>query len=136
MAETPGALQLRLLQTVVEVAAEKNSTLIMPLPVELLRFFDKVAPPPDATPPAPAPAQRAPEQAGTDLVPAAETDVVPGTAADPPAPASGPPAAFTPIAGLLSTAAAPVEAAQVPPAGAAPESAVAGGDGEGRSADE
>ncbi|MFI9558615.1 slipin family protein [Nonomuraea endophytica] len=41
MAQTPGALQLRLLQTVVEVAAEKNSTLIMPLPVELLRFFDK-----------------------------------------------------------------------------------------------
>jgi regulator of protease activity HflC (stomatin/prohibitin superfamily) len=43
MAETPGALQLRLLQTVVEVAAEKNSTLVMPLPVELLRFFDKMA---------------------------------------------------------------------------------------------
>lgn len=42
MAETPGALQLRMLQTVVEVAAEKNSTLVMPLPVELLRFFDKV----------------------------------------------------------------------------------------------
>jgi regulator of protease activity HflC (stomatin/prohibitin superfamily) len=41
MAQTPGALQLRLLQTVVEVAAEKNSTLIMPLPVELLRFFDR-----------------------------------------------------------------------------------------------
>ncbi|WP_412544237.1 slipin family protein [Longispora sp. K20-0274] len=41
MAETPGALQLRLLQTVVEVAAEKNSTLVMPFPVELLRFFDR-----------------------------------------------------------------------------------------------
>ena len=41
MANTPGALQLRLLQTVVEVAAEKNSTLVMPFPVELLRFFDK-----------------------------------------------------------------------------------------------
>jgi regulator of protease activity HflC (stomatin/prohibitin superfamily) len=45
MAETPGALQLRLLQTVVEVAAEKNSTLVMPLPVELLRFFDRFAQP-------------------------------------------------------------------------------------------
>ncbi|MEV0197037.1 slipin family protein [Nonomuraea sp. NPDC050691] len=43
MSKTPGALQLRLLQTVVEVAAEKNSTLIMPLPVELLRFFDRAA---------------------------------------------------------------------------------------------
>jgi regulator of protease activity HflC (stomatin/prohibitin superfamily) len=41
MGETPGALQLRLLQTVVDVAAEKNSTLVMPFPVELLRFFDK-----------------------------------------------------------------------------------------------
>lgn len=40
MAATPGALQLRLLQTVVDVAAEKNSTLVMPFPVELLRFFD------------------------------------------------------------------------------------------------
>ena len=44
MAADPAALQLRLLQTVAEVAAEKNSTLIMPLPVELLRFFDHAAP--------------------------------------------------------------------------------------------
>ena len=44
MARDPAALQLRLLQTVVEVAAEKNSTLVMPVPVELLRFFDRVAP--------------------------------------------------------------------------------------------
>ena len=42
MSETPAALQLRLLQTVVEVAAEKTTTLIMPLPVELLRFFDRM----------------------------------------------------------------------------------------------
>jgi len=44
MSADPAALQLRLLQTVVEVAAEKNSTLVMPVPVELLRFFDRVAP--------------------------------------------------------------------------------------------
>jgi regulator of protease activity HflC (stomatin/prohibitin superfamily) len=44
MARDPAALQLRLLQTVVEVAAERNSTLVMPIPVELLRFFDKFAP--------------------------------------------------------------------------------------------
>jgi regulator of protease activity HflC (stomatin/prohibitin superfamily) len=44
MARDPAALQLRLLQTVVEVAAEKNSTLVMPVPVELLRFFDQMAP--------------------------------------------------------------------------------------------
>jgi regulator of protease activity HflC (stomatin/prohibitin superfamily) len=43
MAATPGALQLRLLQTVVDVASEKNSTLVMPFPVELLRFFDSAA---------------------------------------------------------------------------------------------
>ncbi|GLZ40738.1 slipin family protein [Actinokineospora sp. NBRC 105648] len=41
MGDTPGALQLRLLQTVVDVAADKNSTLVMPFPVELLRFFDR-----------------------------------------------------------------------------------------------
>ena len=40
MADTPGALQLRLLQTVVDVSAEKNSTLVMPFPVEMLRFFE------------------------------------------------------------------------------------------------
>jgi regulator of protease activity HflC (stomatin/prohibitin superfamily) len=41
MSDTPGAFQLRLLQTVVDVAAEKNSTLVMPFPVEMLRFFDR-----------------------------------------------------------------------------------------------
>jgi len=46
MARDPAALQLRLLQTVVEVAGEKNSTLVMPVPVELLRFFEKMAPGP------------------------------------------------------------------------------------------
>jgi regulator of protease activity HflC (stomatin/prohibitin superfamily) len=44
MSADPAALQLRLLQTVVEVAAEKNSTLVMPFPVELLRFFDNAPP--------------------------------------------------------------------------------------------
>jgi regulator of protease activity HflC (stomatin/prohibitin superfamily) len=45
MARDPAALQLRLLQTVVEVASERNSTLVMPVPVELLRFFERTAPP-------------------------------------------------------------------------------------------
>ena len=44
MARDPAALQLRLLQTVVEVAGERNSTLVMPIPVELLRFFDRFTP--------------------------------------------------------------------------------------------
>jgi regulator of protease activity HflC (stomatin/prohibitin superfamily) len=53
MAQHPAALQLRLLQTVVEVAAEKNSTLVLPFPVELLRFLER------ATPQAPHPADDA-----------------------------------------------------------------------------
>ncbi|MFB7992857.1 slipin family protein [Streptomyces sp. NPDC056002] len=51
MSEQPAALQLRLLQTVVAVAAEKNSTLVLPFPVELLRFLERAqqaAPPPPA----------------------------------------------------------------------------------------
>jgi regulator of protease activity HflC (stomatin/prohibitin superfamily) len=44
MAGHPAALQLRLLQTVVEVAAEKNSTLVLPFPVELLRFLERATP--------------------------------------------------------------------------------------------
>ncbi|MYT72816.1 MULTISPECIES: slipin family protein [unclassified Streptomyces] len=45
MEDTPAALQLRLLQTVVAVAAEKNSTLVLPFPVELLRFLERATPP-------------------------------------------------------------------------------------------
>ncbi|MGH9224570.1 MAG: slipin family protein [Acidimicrobiales bacterium] len=36
LTSAPGALQLRTLQTLAEVATEKNSTLIFPIPVELL----------------------------------------------------------------------------------------------------
>lgn len=45
MAAQPAALQLRLLQTMVEVAAEKNSTVVLPFPVELLRFLEHATPP-------------------------------------------------------------------------------------------
>ena len=44
MSAHPAALQLRLLETVVEVAAEKNSTLVLPFPVELLRFLERATP--------------------------------------------------------------------------------------------
>ena len=37
----PGAMQLRQLQTMVEVSAEKNSTLIFPIPIELLHFASR-----------------------------------------------------------------------------------------------
>ncbi|CAN5517664.1 slipin family protein [soil metagenome] len=36
IASSPGALQLRQLQTMVEISAENNSTIIFPIPVELL----------------------------------------------------------------------------------------------------
>uniref|UniRef100_A0A061QLM6 Putative band 7-stomatin-like protein n=1 Tax=Cupiennius salei TaxID=6928 RepID=A0A061QLM6_CUPSA len=35
--ESPGALQLRYLQTLTSIAAEKNSTVVFPLPMEILR---------------------------------------------------------------------------------------------------
>ncbi|MGW6952031.1 slipin family protein [Streptomyces xanthophaeus] len=72
MADQPAALQLRLLQTVVAVAAEKNSTLVLPFPVELLRFLERAAPPPAAVAyedPAPAgPASEGPGPAEADEV--------------------------------------------------------------------
>lgn len=52
METAPGSLQLRLLQTVVEVAAEKNSTLVMPFPVEVLRFFEHATGQAPSQPPA------------------------------------------------------------------------------------
>ncbi|MFC5236208.1 slipin family protein [Pseudonocardia zijingensis] len=70
MTEHPAALQLRLLQTVVEVAAEKNSTLVLPFPVELLRFLERSTPEqsaPDA--PVPQPPVRVNGAAGPAVVP-------------------------------------------------------------------
>jgi regulator of protease activity HflC (stomatin/prohibitin superfamily) len=60
MADTPAALQLRLLETVMQVASEKNSILILPFPVELLRFLDSATsslgtPSPGPDPPVTAP---------------------------------------------------------------------------------
>jgi regulator of protease activity HflC (stomatin/prohibitin superfamily) len=68
MADTPAALQLRLLETVVQVSAEKNSTLVLPFPVELLRFLDAATPRPPATAAAPA-AAAAPEPAPLEPAP-------------------------------------------------------------------
>ena len=56
----PGALQLRFLQTLVEIGYEKNTTVIFPIPIELIRpILDaadrgSVTPPsaPQAAPPA------------------------------------------------------------------------------------
>jgi regulator of protease activity HflC (stomatin/prohibitin superfamily) len=93
MADTPAALQLRLLETVVEVAAEKNSTLVLPFPVELLRFLERApAGPvrdPDRTPGAERPAADRPT---ADLppaeAPAAEAGEAPAAIESAPAPAT------------------------------------------------
>lgn len=40
----PGAMQLRQLQTMVEISSEKNSTVIIPIPMEMLELAKKAAP--------------------------------------------------------------------------------------------
>merc|ERR1712173_270530 len=37
IADSPGALQLRYLHTLVKISAEKNSTILFPLPMEVMR---------------------------------------------------------------------------------------------------
>jgi len=78
MGDTPGALQLRLLQTVSDVASEKNSTLVMPFPVELLRFFEHMSGGPTAATAQPAP-----------VTPPTDTDAAPTNGAVVPRPGTG-----------------------------------------------
>ena len=94
MSSDPGALQLRLLQTVTEVAAEKNSTLVMPFPVEVLRFFESMTPngqprpqPPQAPPSTavePVSDRLPPEVASPPPVPELDPAPVPDVAVPPP----------------------------------------------------
>jgi regulator of protease activity HflC (stomatin/prohibitin superfamily) len=73
--ESPGALQLRSLQTLAEIATEHNSTLIFPIPVELLAGFRSAAA--DA-------AQRAVAAGGTnDAIGSADAGAVTNGAATP-----------------------------------------------------
>jgi erythrocyte band 7 integral membrane protein len=41
IAQSPAALQLRYLQTLNTISAEKNSTIIFPLPIDFLSHFMK-----------------------------------------------------------------------------------------------
>ncbi len=41
IAQSPAALQLRYLQTLNTISAEKNSTIIFPLPIDFLSHFIK-----------------------------------------------------------------------------------------------
>ena len=43
LATESNALQLRYLQVMTEIAAEKNSTLIVPLPMEIMKFFESMS---------------------------------------------------------------------------------------------
>ena len=65
MYEAPGAMQLRYLQTLTEIATEQNSTIIFPLPLDLFRAFlgGPVSAPPAAAPPVfPAAANLTPDE--------------------------------------------------------------------------
>jgi regulator of protease activity HflC (stomatin/prohibitin superfamily) len=72
LSQNPGAMQIRFLQTVAAVATEQNSTLVMPIPVELLSMFGRpgdgdpgngfpAAPPPAVSPPPSSQAPPGPE---------------------------------------------------------------------------
>ena len=83
MAATPGAMHLRTLQTMAEIATEKNSTIIFPIPTEIMSALNSVtaratptgevpiispsfvpqATPPEATPPKATPPEATPPQA-------------------------------------------------------------------------
>jgi regulator of protease activity HflC (stomatin/prohibitin superfamily) len=43
LATEPMALQLRYLQTLTDIATEKNSTIVFPLPMEMMSLFNKIA---------------------------------------------------------------------------------------------
>ncbi len=47
MSTQPGAMQLRQLQTLMEIAAEKNSTIIFPIPTDLLQIVHQAVKPKD-----------------------------------------------------------------------------------------
>ena len=59
----PGALQLRFLQTMVEIGSEKNTTVILPLPIELIRPLMETSRISDGSPPASLPDKSTPTKA-------------------------------------------------------------------------
>ena len=42
LSRNPAAMQMRYLQTLTEIAVEKNSTIVFPLPIELMKVFEKL----------------------------------------------------------------------------------------------
>ena len=60
LSQNPAAIQLRYLQTLAEIATEKNSTTIFPIPIDLIEpFMQKYLAPPAASV-APAPSAAVP----------------------------------------------------------------------------
>ena len=57
LATEPMALQLRYLQTLTDIATEKNSTIVFPIPMEMMSLFNRLVPP------AAAPVKAAPKAA-------------------------------------------------------------------------
>jgi regulator of protease activity HflC (stomatin/prohibitin superfamily) len=124
MARDPAALQLRLLQTVVEVAAERNSTLVMPVPVELLRFFERMTPAGPAAGPSPSLADFGdagaaeagaaiggrPPAAGPEAIPPVEAEAIPPVEAE-----AIPPVQAIAVPPVEAGAIPPVEAIDIPP---------------------
>ena len=43
ISQNPAAIQMRYLQTLSDIAVEKNSTIIFPVPMDLLKAFEKYA---------------------------------------------------------------------------------------------
>lgn len=96
MSRNPSALQLRFLQTVAEVATERNSTLVMPIPIELLNFVGRTGQP--AAPinggPPPVVSPRNPSAPSSDESTSASTDLEPGASTRPIPPVPPSPAGF------------------------------------------
>jgi regulator of protease activity HflC (stomatin/prohibitin superfamily) len=82
LASSPGSMQLRSLQTLAEVATEHNSTLIFPIPIELLEFMRRLGAVDEASPFAVPPPSR--------------------PSSSPPSPPPSPPAAVAPVPGVAA----------------------------------
>ena len=84
----------------VEVAGERNSTLVMPVPVELLRFFEKMAPGEPAPTGSTALADAEAEDLGDAEVAAAEAAISHTAGPDTAAVPALSPAAVPPVPGV------------------------------------
>ena len=60
--QQPAAIQLRYLKTLVEIGAEHNTTIVFPLPIDLIEPFLRFRQAAGATPMAPAPDSKSPDK--------------------------------------------------------------------------